>query len=234
MRSFLPLLLAVTGVMGFAAFSGCGGEENIGPKNEVTSVTVTAGSGLTPCNGQPDGACNALGANPEGCDCSDCFTTALCMSLCTDDGTCAYAPETGEDCSCADCAFKIFECSGTPNCDDNGDPEEGIPNTCTLADSCTCSECIDVPECNDCFDNGSCSPANEGCNCADCAGHELCNGGTAAVTSSSSAGGGGEGGMGGGSTTASTTASTTVATTASATTTAATTGGGGNGGSGGN
>ncbi len=234
MRSFLPLL-ATAAIAGSAAFSGCGNSDTDNTKNDVTSATVTAGSGQSPCNsGAPDTYCNAVGNNPETCECSDCFASAMCNGGCTDDGNCDMGG--GEDCSCADCAFKVLGCppdvchyddqSGYYDyCYCNHDDDEQTA-ACTLDDACTCPECAGAAQCAACNDDGQCAPLSESCSCGDCANSPVCGGDPSTSSSSSSSSGGGNGG---GSTT-----STTSSTTAASTTTGSAGGGGGNGGAGGN
>src|SRR5262249_22472679 len=62
------------------------------------------------------------------------------------------------DCTC-------FGCRPTC-CDENG-----------AVSDCVCSACKPDPPCSDpanCDNTGLCDPLNEGCSCADCAGHPAC------------------------------------------------------------
>jgi len=92
------MILAVVG------YAGC--DNGATTTGASTSVTITNGTGYHPaCNGGVrDGFCNALGADPETCDCLDCVDTAFCKGGCKNDGVCN--PSQGEDCTCADCVGK--------------------------------------------------------------------------------------------------------------------------------
>ena len=92
------MILAVVG------YAGC--DNGATTTGAVTSATITNGTGYHPaCNGGVrDGFCNALGADPETCECLDCVDTAFCKGGCKDDGVCN--PSQGEDCTCKDCIGK--------------------------------------------------------------------------------------------------------------------------------
>jgi hypothetical protein len=58
---------------------------------------------------------------------------------------------------------------------------EGCEASCTdefgsIISDCVCAVCAAFGHCSaaGCFDNGDCDPLFEGCACADCAGHPLC------------------------------------------------------------
>jgi hypothetical protein len=201
MRSFTPLfLLASTGLVFSALFAGCGDGLLLTPSNTTASSTiVSVGSGLSSCNnGAPNGECNPSGNYPEDCECSDCEATAVCTGKCVDDNVCAFNPDTydgtGEDCSCPDCYYKVNFCAPYP-CDQDGNCECDTENpACTVQDSCVCNDCLGSPACNNCLDNGVCTPINESCACADCANDIVCGGQGPASSSSSSSGMGGSGG----------------------------------------
>ncbi len=79
------------------------------------------GTGYSPaCNlDRRDGYCNALGMDPETCECFDCVNTAFCNGRCQNDGACNYDEDTGEDCTCIDCAG-MGNCMGDPSTNDSG------------------------------------------------------------------------------------------------------------------
>jgi hypothetical protein len=205
----LTAIIVSSGIL-TAAFLGCSGDAN----NNTTAGNSGSGAGGSvpgqhdTCNGNnPDGVCNARGANPEDCACVDCVDAATCTGKCQDDNSCKQ--DQGEDCTCADCFGKVDGCPpASVGCDNN---EEESAGCSFFSDDCTCSVCASDARCTGkCDNNGSCVPYLEPCSCADCANHEACGGSgpasssmaasTVAASSTSGAGGagGGAGGAGGG------------------------------------
>jgi hypothetical protein len=89
---WLSLTLFAALACGEGANSGGGGSVNVPPTDPVPPA----------CNGdQPDGFCNIEGV--ETCACFDCVDSALCTSLCADDGTCTEQELTIGGCFCDDC-----------------------------------------------------------------------------------------------------------------------------------
>jgi hypothetical protein len=142
MQRFLPLFGAVA--ISLVCFQqGCGEETTpaepagSGPQ---AAANATNGTGYDPVcnNGRPDGFCNALGQNPEGCDCRDCFGTAFCDQRCVDDGNCSFNGDdpSSEDCTCADCAYVHPECGAyQPPDDDDGDGDGDGDGDASTAES---------------------------------------------------------------------------------------------------
>jgi hypothetical protein len=98
MKSILKSLPFIM-VAGIAMHPACDNGED----STTSGATVTVSTGAQNADlcegGFPDEFCNALGDNPESCECFDCVNTSKCKQLCTDDGQCAG----NEDCSCIDC-----------------------------------------------------------------------------------------------------------------------------------
>ncbi len=130
---------------------------------------------------QKDGICDSIA---DYCVCGDCMSNIFCQdpgkTNCNNNNECEpYL----EGCRCDDCKDKDF-CRISPSALDNclspmggggaGGGVLGEANSiCEEGESCDCVDCVGLPKCVSCFDDGLCD-AYEGCFCADCRVSAIC------------------------------------------------------------
>jgi hypothetical protein len=192
-------LLRIAAVTLAVALGGCGDDSMIETSATTTTggeTTTTSTNGATTTTTTTTTAGETTtGTTQSGPVCGDGVIDdgEACDGDAFGDATCVSEGFVGGELSCDDtCKIDTSACVGELMCNDAAVMDPGcavgdasscacqgcvLDGMCTLEDDCVCGECADDGFCGDpenCNDDGMCDPYNEGCACADCAGHPQC------------------------------------------------------------